>query len=314
MQHVAATCIVVAVIAAAAANCEAFKKAHALTFLSMRIAELSTGAQRHAFCIPADPAVVRSLQRALSPALSGPLVPEAAAAADAVTWWEDPGVVAKPASQSFVEDLVARSAMHALLWFTVVSRDPVKAKRAAAGTLRSHDIGLSIHSMVLPLDPVSKEAYISLEPVNMRADIAGERIEDMPLLFSPSMAPLPDLLRFGAWQIADKLIYIVDHAADPQIEHPPARPGVNVVLSLHKILQHLATSAEYMLLQDSPGKATLQWLLEHYAGQGVVHCDGSTGEDRWSLTAFGRARLVVGQKLQRVQALPQDRKHNSVDC
>ena len=261
-------------------------KHHALHFLYPKVQELAE-ADRPFFGLKVQKAHFNAISQ-LKSLLSRPAAGKLAALED------DPE--GERASTAPIATLGKRGVLHhkgdlKLLWFKIVCHHPVRAKRAEAGQLQSHDLGICVHKTLL-MDPKDKSIVIEASSIHAsHSSCVSDEIDAIPLVLSLDLISWTILRTLTSFKTAPTHRYVIDLHEDPTIPEP----SPDCARHIHSALSSLV-SEEGLHSSDMPeddGGVGMMGLLRHYEAHGIVNENLGT----WSLTTEGRRRLVLGHNL-----------------
>ena len=165
------------------------------------------------------------------------------------------------------------------------------SKRAARGALESEDIGIALHA-IQSWDSTTSQVVISATPV-LYESLAADDLDCSALatVLSLRTLPLPALLSLRAWELQEELLLSM-----PQVDgHMPLATSLVYADLMHRLVS--TRGGLGINAADSSDPWLTSELLRQLAENRWVESAHVAGQDRWSLTSLGTARVQLGLKV-----------------
>ena len=192
--------------------------------------------------------------------------------------------------QLLQQGVEATSTLTAGLWFSVVSGNASRRKRALKGHVTSNDIGVALHR-VLQCDPSSRSVTVSMTPVNIQGVIADiVPMHGVALMMSLGELSFTELSSLRKWACDDELVWSLNNDYDGMAR---------------RLLQRLMDNRRGVVLPDDidgvcdpdDGEQMAQ-VLQRWSEKGFVSSSPVQGGAlKWNLTEPAQQSLVAGARL-----------------
>ena len=191
------------------------------------------------------------------------------------------------------------------LFFSVISADPLRSKRADPGSLARGDLGVCMHKVMFA-QRAPHRIIVSSTPASLDSAILKElRVPLCAMVMSTRVLPLSVLEKLLRWSASSELTLELSRRVGP--ESLESNPSLAAGLASMTELLHALVSApggKYSVDPNDENRDSFMAVLQEMAAAGVVSCRHQLGQEQeWSLTEAGCAAVRAGVTLTRPTAV-----------